>query len=163
MIPKLIPKPGRAVCIGIVPIKPILFLDYDKEYFVTDTPLDYLISFARHMHPFRFELSENQNHFQIFKTKGGYHLVQNLPTYREVRQRLLEFKRHTEIKYEMDPKEIRLRVSPKFKYETGRIMSRAPKLIYSCFGTDHKDNRNIVPDLRFSNRTKREYYFTLKM
>ena len=64
-IPKLIPKAGRAVCIGVVPVKPIFFMDYDKEYFVDDTPLDYLISFARKLHPIRYEIDPNHNHFQV--------------------------------------------------------------------------------------------------
>lgn len=151
-IPKLIPKPGRAVAIGVKAIKPMFFMDFDKEYFTDKNPESELIVFGNEGHDF---FNSNQpNHFQIFKTKGGYHMVQNMPTWKYAKERLRTFIKKFKVKYESNPHEMRLRISHKWRYEDGKIMNRAPRQIFSCIE---------IGDLRFSNRTKREYYFTLKM
>ena len=155
LIPKLIPKPGRAVCIGVKPIKPMFFMDFDKEYwdFGKDVARHALVIFGNTSH--NYNNNPQANHFQIFQSKGGYHMIQIMPTWKYAREKLHEFIKKFKVKYESNPHETRLRVSPKWRYEDGKIMNRAPKLLFSCI--------NDIGDLRFSDRTRREYYFTLKM
>lgn len=130
-------------------------MDFDKEYwdFGKEVAERALIIFGNESH--NYNNNPQANHFQIFKTKGGFHMIQNMPSWIYAKLMLKEFIKKFKVKYESNPHQTRLRVSHKWRYEDGKIMSRAPKLIFSCI--------NEIGDLRFSDRTRREYYFTLKM
>ncbi len=127
-------------------------MDYDKEYWDQRNGEYDLIVFGNIIHSWN---NFPPNHFQIFKSHGGFHMVQIMPTWKLAKEQLNKFIKRYKVKYESNPHQTRLRVSHKWRYEDGKIMNRAPKLVFSCIPE--------IGDLRFSDRTKREYYFTLKM
>lgn len=143
--------PQKAVAIGIIPIAPILFWDWDKD---TQHAYSRLKAYAEMWHR-----KMVPRHYQIFSTKHGYHLVSSSPTYTEVNIRLRELQEMTKEKYIMDAKKLRLRFSAKFSQETGYVLSPEPKLITTCC-LDLKTPLGHDADLRFNGSTTRQVYFT---
>ena len=157
-IPVLIPKYRQklldhsSVAVGVVALKPMFFMDFDKPYFGKwGKPFEFLKGFCDLSHFYDFDKG---NHYQILDTKNGYHVVQIMRTWWKAKERIARFIELTSSKYEPNPRFMRIRTSRKWDFKTGRTTSRAPKIVFSC----HEG----LNDLRFSDRTKKEYYFTLK-
>jgi len=144
--------PTKAVAIGVVPIAPILFWDWDDKTQFAKAKLE---AYAQSYHKFKMI----PRHYQIFQTQRGYHLVSSSPTYTEVDNRLRELFVLTGEKYIMDSRKLRLRFSAKFGQETGEILSPEPNLIVSCC-MDLKTPSGQLADLRFNGSTTRQVYFT---
>ena len=145
----------KVTAIGVVPIAPIFFYDIDN-YDARDEILKYAYSY----HTKRGLLLPIPRHFQVFETKHGYHLVTTAVTWLEVKEKLKEAQDKFGCKYTLNPREQRLRVSPKFD-KNGLILSPEPYLLDTC--CQMLINRiHQVGDLRFNGQTKKQIYFTFE-
>lgn len=142
--------------IGVVPLCPFVLWDYDlNEFDVPEIGLQILKDFALARGGTEFASVVLHHHFAIRVTKHGYHLVMACQSWDEAQAYLYELYKITNKRSIMSCRKQRLRISPKWHYRTGAIVSPAPMTIEGC---EHRDT--WLADITDRGRTRLEMYKT---
>lgn len=112
--------------VGVVPIFPVYFYDFDGTSFVT---------------VMEWGMMEFED-FDIYKTKNGFHLVGDCSSWDEVQVKLNDTKAFfPDLRYINNCRKLRLRISPKWD-KKGVPVSPEPLLEYChCLKNKHHDKR----------------------
>lgn len=107
--------------------------DAVKEIRESNSIYERIYAFVQYKERVNFFSNLSHYHWAIYRTKHGYHIVIQMATWDRVQFSLYELKViFPKSFYTIDHKYQRLRISPKWDYKTGEIVSDAPELYESC-------------------------------